>query len=94
MDENTRRTIGYYDANAAGSAAETAGAEFVRSLPRGGRILDLGCESGRASLGTAEDCGERHSGRLSRPFQGQGRETPTRLGSRRIVRRENRLKRP
>ena len=57
MDESTRETIGYYDANAAGYVADTAGVEFgklqrefARRLPEGGRVLDLGCESGRDSL--------------------------------------------
>ena len=57
MDESTRETIGYYDANAAGFVADTAGVEFgelqrefVRRLPEGGRVLDLGCGSGRDSL--------------------------------------------
>lgn len=53
----TDETIGYYDANAtdfvAGIANVEFGAlqhEFVRRLPEGGRILDLGCGSGRDSL--------------------------------------------
>ena len=57
MDESTRETIGYYDANAASYVAETAGVEFgelqrefIRRLPKGGRVLDLGCGSGRDSL--------------------------------------------
>ena len=57
MDENTRETIGYYDTNATRFVADTAdielGAlqrEFVRRLPKGGRVLDLGCGSGRDSL--------------------------------------------
>ena len=57
MDESTRETIGVYDANAASYAAETAGVEFgelqrefARRLPTGGRVLDLGCGSGRDSL--------------------------------------------
>ena len=57
MDESTRETIGYYDANAAGYVAETASVEFgalqrefARRLPEGGRVLDLGCGSGRDSL--------------------------------------------
>ena len=57
MDEHTRETIGYYDANAAGYVAETASVEFgalqrefARRLPEGGRVLDLGCGSGRDSL--------------------------------------------
>ena len=57
MDESTRETIGYYDANAASYVAETADVEFgplqrefARRLPEGGRVLDLGCGSGRDSL--------------------------------------------
>lgn len=57
MDESTRETIGFYDANAASYVAETAGVEFgelqrefARRLPKGGRVLDLGCGSGRDSL--------------------------------------------
>lgn len=57
MDENARQTIDYYDANAASYVADTAGVEFgelqrefARRLPRGGRVLDLGCGSGRDSL--------------------------------------------
>ena len=57
MDESTREAIGYYDANAAGYVADTAGVEFgelqrefARRLPKGGRVLDLGCGSGRDSL--------------------------------------------
>ena len=57
MDESTRETIGYYDANAAGYVANTADVEFgalqgefIRRLPMGGRVLDLGCGSGRDSL--------------------------------------------
>lgn len=57
MDKNTRETIGYYDANAAGYVADTADVEFgalqgefIRRLPKGGRVLDLGCGSGRDSL--------------------------------------------
>ena len=57
MDESTRETIGFYDANAASYVAETAGVEFgalqgefIRRLPKGGRVLDLGCGSGRDSL--------------------------------------------
>lgn len=57
MDENTRETIAYYDANAAGFVADTANVEFgalqrefARRLPEGGRVLDLGCGSGRDSL--------------------------------------------
>ena len=57
MDENTRETIGYYDSNATDYVADTAGVEFgalqgefIRRLPEGGRVLDLGCGSGRDSL--------------------------------------------
>lgn len=57
MDKSTRETIGYYDANAAGYVADTVGVEFgelqrefIRRLPEGGRVLDLGCGSGRDSL--------------------------------------------
>ena len=57
MDESTREAIGYYDAIAAGYVADTAGVEFgelqrefARRLPKGGRVLDLGCGSGRDSL--------------------------------------------
>ena len=57
MDESTKETIGYYDANAASYVAETADVEFgalqrefARRLPEGGRVLDLGCGSGRDSL--------------------------------------------
>lgn len=57
MNESTRETIGFYDANAASYVAETAGVEFgalqrefARRLPKGGRVLDLGCGSGRDSL--------------------------------------------
>lgn len=57
MDESTRETIGYYDANAMGYVADTANVEFgalqeefIQRLPRGGRVLDLGCGSGRDSL--------------------------------------------
>ena len=57
MDESTRQTIGYYDANAASYVAETAGVEFgalqrefAQRLPRGGRVLDPGCGPGRGSL--------------------------------------------
>ena len=57
MDESIRETIGYYDANAAEFVADTANVEFgalqrefARRLPKGGRVLDLGCGSGRDSL--------------------------------------------
>lgn len=53
----TQKTIDYYDANAAEFLAKTADVEFgafqkkfADMLPRGGRILDLGCGSGRDSL--------------------------------------------
>ena len=71
MDKSTKEAIGFCDANAASCVAGTAGVELVRHLSRGGRVLDLGCESGRAALDPADDYDERHSGRLSRPFQGQ-----------------------
>mgnify|MGYP004480534165 CR=1 FL=1 len=57
MDESTKETMDFYDANAAGYVAETASVEFgalqrefARRLPEGGRVLDLGCGSGRDSL--------------------------------------------
>ena len=57
MDESTRQTIGFYDANAASYVADTAGVEFgalqrefAQRLPEDGRVLDLGCGSGRDSL--------------------------------------------
>lgn len=57
MGESTRETIDYYGANAASYVADTAGVEFgalqrefARRLPEGGRVLDLGCGSGRDSL--------------------------------------------
>ena len=57
VDKSTRETIGYYDANAKIYVAETANVEFgalqrefAQRLPEGGRILDLGCGSGRDSL--------------------------------------------
>ena len=53
----TQDTIGYYDANARRFIADTANVEFgalqrtfAGLLPEGGRILDLGCGSGRDSL--------------------------------------------
>lgn len=57
MDEAERETISYYDRNAERFVADTAGAsmgelqsKFASMLPKGGRILDLGCGSGRDSL--------------------------------------------
>ena len=57
MSKATEKTISYYDANAVGFVADTASVEFgalqrevARRLPQGGRILDLGCGSGRDSL--------------------------------------------
>lgn len=57
----TDETIGYYDANAAGFVADTVNVEFgalqhecARCLPDGGRVLDLGCGSGRDSLAFLE----------------------------------------
>ena len=53
----TEDTIGYYDTNAAGFVAGTVNVEFgalqkafADMLPEGGRVLDLGCGSGRDSL--------------------------------------------
>ena len=53
----TQDTIGYYDANARRFIADTANVEFgalqrafAGMRPEGGRILDLGCGSGRDSL--------------------------------------------
>ncbi len=53
----TEETIGYYDGNAASFIAGTANVEFgdlqqkfASMLPQGGRVLDLGCGSGRDSL--------------------------------------------
>lgn len=53
----TEQTIGYYNANAEGFVASTANVEFgalqrkfASKLPEGGRVLDLGCGSGRDSL--------------------------------------------
>lgn len=53
----TEQTIGYYNANAEGFVASTANVEFgalqrkfASMLPEGGRVLDLGCGSGRDSL--------------------------------------------
>lgn len=57
MDSGTEQTLGYYNKNAAGFVESTVDVEFgelqerfVRMLPEGGRILDLGCGSGRDSL--------------------------------------------
>lgn len=57
MSKATEDTIGYYDGNAVGFVTGTVNVEFgalqhefVRRLPEGGRILDLGCGSGRDSL--------------------------------------------
>ena len=53
----TEETIAYYDGNAKKFIANTANIEFsalqktfADMLPEGGRILDLGCGSGRDSL--------------------------------------------
>ena len=53
----TEETICYYDGNAKKFIADTANVEFGAlqkafedMLPEGGRILDLGCGSGRDSL--------------------------------------------
>lgn len=61
MSKATEETIGYYDSNAAGFVRDTASvefgalqSEFARRLPQGGRILDLGCGSGRDSLAFLE----------------------------------------
>lgn len=57
MDEPTRETIAYYGENAERFVADTAGArmgalrsKFASMIPRDGRVLDLGCGSGRDSL--------------------------------------------
>lgn len=57
MDSGTEQTLGYYNKNAAGFVESTVDVEFgelqerfARMLPEGGRILDLGCGSGRDSL--------------------------------------------
>lgn len=57
MDSGTEQTLSYYDKNAAGFVESTVNVEFgelqerfARMLPEGGRILDLGCGSGRDSL--------------------------------------------
>ena len=53
----TEKTVSYYDDNADSFLADTANVEFgelqrafASMLPEGGRILDLGCGSGRDSL--------------------------------------------
>ena len=57
MSKATEDTIGYYDGNVKKFIADTANVEFgalqktfADMLPEGGRILDLGCGSGRDSL--------------------------------------------
>lgn len=57
MGKATEDTIGYYDGNVKKFIADTANVEFgalqktfADMLPEGGRILDLGCGSGRDSL--------------------------------------------
>ena len=57
MDSGTEQTLSYYDKNAAGFVESTVNVEFgelqerfARMLPEGGRILVLGCGSGRDSL--------------------------------------------
>lgn len=57
MSKATEDTIGYYDGNAVGFVTGTVNVEFgalqkafADMLPEGGRILDLGCGSGRDSL--------------------------------------------
>lgn len=53
----TEKTVNYYDKNADSFLADTSSVEFsefhrafANMLPKGGRILDLGCGSGRDSL--------------------------------------------
>lgn len=60
MDSGTEQTLGYYNKNAAAFVESTVDVEFgelqgrfARMLPEGGRILDLGCGSGRDSLAFA-----------------------------------------
>lgn len=57
MEPGIEQTLGYYNKNAArfvDSAVDIEFGElqerFARMLPEGGRILDLGCGSGRDSL--------------------------------------------
>lgn len=57
MEPGTEQTLGYYNKNATGFVESTVDVEFgelqerfARMLPEGGRILDLGCGSGRDSL--------------------------------------------
>ncbi len=57
MDKETAATIAYYEDNAESFISSTANVEFGKlqrefadMLPQGGRILDLGCGSGRDSL--------------------------------------------
>ncbi len=57
MREDVEQTLGYYNENAAKFIETTANVEFgelqgrfAQMLPEGGRILDLGCGSGRDSL--------------------------------------------
>lgn len=55
--DSTSQTLEYYDENSEKFLADTANIEFVElqsrfasMLPAGGRVLDLGCGSGRDSL--------------------------------------------
>ena len=57
VSKATEDTIGYSDANAVGFVSGVANVGcgalrygFARRLPEGGRILELGCGSGRDSL--------------------------------------------
>ena len=57
MREDVEQTLGYYNENAAKFIETTTNVEFgelqgrfAQMLPEGGRILDLGCGSGRDSL--------------------------------------------